>query len=487
MSLAPTGQLREARNQEIRIRLRDAADRECSISVRRGRNRNIQISLEGRELGERLQNLAQPYSVYTPGLAGVAREERYLSPGVVRRSVARGDANLVLRNVLFMLLQEDRKYDSFLDGMRELFGEIDFSVQFDNDTDEFIQTQVSFAEGPWLPLESSGTAVLQAAQILGYSALYSPPLVLLDEPDSHLHPNNQRALCRLLKRLVESQRFRLLVATHSRHVLDTLRTSSDILWMSRGESVDTTDSSLVAMLLELGALDSVDYFVDGQFKCVVLTEDADTRALEAVLWASGFEESETRVCSYAGCTKIEAATVLGQFVSTSANSVVVVVHRDSDYCSESDRSDYMTKIANCDLQPFMTRHSDIEGYYLSAEHLVAMCDGLSVSDAQRIIDEATTETRFLSLEAMINLRVAAASKARSATGRQPNPGVIATQCTAEYESDPAKFRRGKHVLGRVISRVQEHTGSNPHLLRPSEHIADTALRQIADTLWPSNP
>ena len=48
-------------------------------------------------------DLTNPFTIYAPGLAGIAKEERYQSPGVVRRIVARGDANLVLRNVLLML------------------------------------------------------------------------------------------------------------------------------------------------------------------------------------------------------------------------------------------------------------------------------------------------------------------------------------------------------------------------------------------------
>jgi hypothetical protein len=52
-------------------------------------------------------DLSRPFTVYAPGLAGIAKDERYMSPGVVRRIVARGDANLVLRNVLLMIRDEE--------------------------------------------------------------------------------------------------------------------------------------------------------------------------------------------------------------------------------------------------------------------------------------------------------------------------------------------------------------------------------------------
>lgn len=109
LSLAYGGNLIESAAQqiEISITLDDGAN--CFLTIKRGRNRNIQVALRGRTVGERLMDLRQPFTIYAPGLAGIAKEERYMSPGVVRRVVARGDANLVLRNVLLMLQAEDRR------------------------------------------------------------------------------------------------------------------------------------------------------------------------------------------------------------------------------------------------------------------------------------------------------------------------------------------------------------------------------------------
>lgn len=203
MSLARGGQLREDIGQGIRVDLTDTAGNTCGVVVRRGRNRNIKVELNGRALGERLQDLTQPFSVYTPGLAGVAREERFLSPGVVLRSVARGDANLVLRNVLQMLKTDPQRWQTFLQNVRVIFPDIQFTITFDESIDEFVSVKLRLDGETEVPLDAVGTAVLQSVQILGYLALYAPPLVLLGEPDSHLHPNNQRALCRLLQELAE--------------------------------------------------------------------------------------------------------------------------------------------------------------------------------------------------------------------------------------------------------------------------------------------
>lgn len=484
MSLATGGILAEHPNRQIEVLMRDTSGQQALVAVKRGRNRNIQVVLEGRSLGERLQNLASPFSVYTPGLAGVAREERYLSPGVVRRSVARGDANLVLRNVLLMLQRDQSKWAMFLQDMRELFPGIDFEISFVDDTDETIRSFVQFEGGPKLPLDAAGTAVLQAAQILGYSALYNPPLVLLDEPDSHLHPNNQRAICTLLRRLAIERHFRLVVATHSRHVLDALRGTSQVVWMSQGEQVTDVGETLTSRLLDLGALDSVDYFVDGQVKCVVVSEDSDLRPLSALLWSNGFIETDTRIASYNGCSKVEAATVLGQFISGNTNRVDVVVHRDRDYLSENDANEYCTQIENCDLYAFVTQMSDIEGYFINADHLAFLNPGITTEAVQAIIDEITRQTTEQSIERIVNIRLERAQRSRPQTGQQPNAGAIASQARADFNQNPSFLRRGKIVLGRVVAKIQQELGTNPRVFEASSHLIDPRLQAISAAIWP---
>lgn len=484
MSLARGGRLQEAAERRIEVVFRDTSGNLASISVRRGRNRNIQVAIEGRTLGDRLQDLSQPFSVYTPGVAGISREEQLLSPGVVRRSVARGDANLVLRNVLLMLHRNQAKWSQFLADMREVFPEINFDIRFQESTDETIGAFVQIGNGPWLPLDAAGTAVLQSTQILGYSALYNPPLVLLDEPDSHLHPNNQRALCGLLRRLAGSRGFRLLIATHSRHVLDALRTSSQVVWMANGGVAKETDATLTARLLDLGALDTVDYFADTETKCVVISEDTDTKPLETLLAASGFVEADTRIASYSGCSRVEAATVLGQFIDSNTNNVSVLVHRDRDYMSQLQVDAYKDNIERCGLSAFVTTGPDLENYYLNAEHLAALNPELSVEELEEIIAEARRETREISIKKIVNIRTERAFRERSQTGTPPDHGAIAIQASQDFDGSPEEFGHGKSVLGRVTARMQMRLGRNPRVIAPTAHLASPELRQIAAGIWP---
>lgn len=483
MSLAKGGRLEEAALRCIEVVLYDTAGNQSTVTVRRGRNRNVQVAIVGRTLGERLQDLTQPFSVYTPGLAGISREERFLSSGVVRRSVARGDANLVLRNVLLMLHRDEAKWNVFLSDMQVVFPQIAFDVSFHDSTDETIGTTVRIADGPVLPLDAAGTAVLQAAQILGYSALYNPPLVLLDEPDSHLHPNNQRALCQLLRQLAANRRFRLLISSHSRHVLDALRGSSEVVWMANGGIASGTDATLTARLLDLGALDTVDFFADRETKCVVITEDSDTAPLDALLNSSGFVEEDTRVASYSGCSRVDAATVLGQFIESNTNNVSVLVHRDRDFMDHAQAKDYTQCIERCGLRAFVTAGTDVEWYFLNPDHLAELNPGASAADISRIIAESIDETRDTSIAKMVNIRTERAFRDRARTGRAPDHGRIAVDAARDYDANPRSNCHGKTVLGVVAAKLQAYLGRNPRLFQPTPHLVCPELLAVAAQIW----
>lgn len=483
LALAAGGSLQEPHASRIEVTLTVEGGTFTTVSVRRGRNRNIAITLEGKTLGQELMDIEKPFSVYAPGLAGVPREERYLSAGVVRRIVARGDANLVLRNVLRMLHERDSAWEAFLDDMRSLFPGIEMEVVFNESLDEHIEARFKLPSGPWLPVDAAGTSILQASQILAYIHLFDPRILILDEPDSHLHPNNQRALCDLVYRLATERTLQVLISTHSRHVLDAMRGRGSIAWLSKGALVQQPDPGSTAMLLEIGALDSVDYFADGALKCVVATEDTDIAPLSALLWSSGFVQEDTGIAPYAGCTKADAAVVLGTFLGDRAENLHLVVHRDADYVGDDKVAKYEQRLGKADLHAFVTEFSDIEGYFLNAEHLAYLNPGIAVDRVEELMLEATNETKDASVKAIVNLRTQEAHVDRRDGGASPDYGGIAVAASAEYDANPAALRRGKVVLGTLIGKVQAELKQNPKVFAPSPYLSSARLAELAKAIW----
>lgn len=102
-SLGCGARLQTPKDNAISVNLILEDGRECRIEVRRGRNRNIAVNVSNVGVGKALSDLASPFSIFSPGLAGVTKTEQYVSDGVLLRTIARGDANIVLRNILYRL------------------------------------------------------------------------------------------------------------------------------------------------------------------------------------------------------------------------------------------------------------------------------------------------------------------------------------------------------------------------------------------------
>jgi len=510
LSLANGGQLQEAADSQIEIGITCSDGSKCVVTVRRGRNRNIAVVLQGKALGERLMDLGKPFTVYAPGLAGIAKEERYQSPGVVRRIVARGDANLVLRNVLLMLNEAEASefkimaerqslgkisaedlqrwkgpWHQFQEGMKKLFDGIEFEVKFDRARDEHIEVFFTRPGMPRLPIDAAGTSILQASQILAYIMLFRPSVLILDEPDSHLHPNNQRALCNLILDLASEYDFRALISTHSRHVLDAMRERSTVLWVDKGTKVAFDNISTASKLMDLGALDSMDYFVGGSIKCLFATEDSapdSIKALRSLLSVNGFRLPETDIRPYSGCSKIDSAKVLCGFLAEKAPKVAFVLHRDRDYMEEEAATKFESAIKSIGAHPFLTLHSDAEGYFIIADHLAHLNTGLTVARAQELIDQATNETKDKSLKAMTNIKVELAQRERKG-GKPPDIFEITNQIRIEYESDPVKWRRGKPVVNSLKQLIHKELGQTAVIIEPSPYLVVNELQAISQSIW----
>lgn len=343
------------------------------VRIYRGRNEgNVGCQRTGSpRLGQMVASREQLFSIYVPGLAGVSQFEQYHSESVVRRGVASGDANLYLRNVL-LLIQLKGKITTLALRMKSLFPKFEIWISFDSVNDIYIDVDVSTtgAAGRRCPLELAGTGVQQALQIFSYVTLFEPRLLLLDEPDSHLHPDNQGLLAAALQETVNTTSTQVIVSTHSRYLVDALHDDANFIWLKEGKVHEQgVGLSKLPILLELGALDSFDKLIAGAYDWVFLTEDRDRKMLEILLSANGFPLPRCLFYSYKTSANIEAAKLLTDFIHDSAPATRVVIHRDRDFMLQPEVDRIVASIEKCDAIPFITEGCDVESYFLRPEHL----------------------------------------------------------------------------------------------------------------------
>ena len=89
------GQLLEKPESAIEVSFVLGDGGKIDLTIRRGRNGNIHVNIENVPVARTLASLENPFTIYSPGLAGIAKSEEFISNGVLLRTIARGDANLV--------------------------------------------------------------------------------------------------------------------------------------------------------------------------------------------------------------------------------------------------------------------------------------------------------------------------------------------------------------------------------------------------------
>ena len=188
-----------------------------------------------------------------------------------------------------------------------LFPNFDITVAFNTEKDTTISVNV-FLNGRQTPLELVGTGVQQALQIFSYVCLFEPAMLLLDEPDSHLHPSNQYALAEAL-RIVASESSTIVIAsTHSKHLVDALHGDANFVWLKEGSVYQQgTSVERLPLLMDLGALDTFDKLGNGQIDFVVLTEDTKTHLLKKLMINCGFDPDRILIFSYKTSSALNSA------------------------------------------------------------------------------------------------------------------------------------------------------------------------------------
>lgn len=366
---------------------------EFRVEMYKARNHNnVGVDRSGTSLGfgQVISDPKKLFSVYVPGLAGVPHREEMSAYAAVFRKAASGDANLVFRNIIRLL--SDRKQLGALENLLEsvLKTPVSFLVHYNPDRDLYVDVRLatgeSIASKDHLPVDLWGTGILQITQIFAYVLLFKPALLLVDEPDSHLHPSRQKALGVALEKIAKDTKCKIIVSTHSRHLITGASDAVKVVWMKGGE-VETDDQrDLTALLMDLGALDQLDL----SSQVILCTEDEDPWALRLALRESGFSEEEVKIASFNGLGNKYTAEAFREMSEMMAASPRVIVHRDRDFLTEGELEEWSRIFHERGIEVFCPEMCDTEAYHATVEH-IATVTGLNAEAAKEIRSEIISE------------------------------------------------------------------------------------------------
>jgi hypothetical protein len=442
----------------------------------------VSVSSEGPDdLFRRLSDVQNLFSIYVPGLAGIPAREEYHSHGVVKNGIARGDANLFLRNVLLRIKQDATKWGRLQSMIASVFSESSVEVTFNEEQDSTIDARFKFGDLS-IPLDMAGTGVLQFLQIAAYTVNYEPALLLLDEPDSHLHPSNQRLIAQALVRIAEGTT-RVLIATHSRTMLDALqdRNVASFLWLEHGEVHKERDKGRLAMLLALGALDGAERVYHGNYRLVIFTEDTDKkhRYLRAILEANGFSHEDILIKSYNGSSEFNAASLLTEFIKDIRPGIEVLVHRDRDFMTDEELQTIEAKFEKSGVSLLIPDGSDIEARFASPEH-IAETTNLSFDDANALVDEVIKENAVAITRRYTNKRTEI--KTSFYKGHTKDCPSVDTLMPGDILLPHHAV--GKELFGWIANALEtRRLAQGSALVRPSKALEHNTLKRVAVRIY----
>lgn len=450
---------------------------EYRIEMYKARNHNnVGVDRSGTSagFGQVVSDPKKLFSVYVPGLAGVPHREEMSGYAAVFRKAASGDANLVFRNIIRLLAER-----SLLDELQRLLesvlkAPVSFRVEFDPDRDLYVDVRLATGEvasKDHLPVDLWGTGILQITQIFAYVLLFKPALLLVDEPDSHLHPSRQKALGVALERVAKEFECKVIVSTHSRHLITGASDSVKVVWMKDGKVESDNQKELTALLMDLGALDQLDL----SSRIILCTEDEDPWALRLALQEAGYSDNDVKIASFNGLNNVFAAEAFREMAELMVETPRVIIHRDRDFLTPSELSEWSRVFTERDIEVFCPALCDTEAYHVTVEH-IASVTGLSEGDAAAVRDQVITDW-------LPHFRKKHRDKRRAVNKTYLDGGAPRTDELWPDDADPAEeVLYGKLLLTQVekVLRERRHLSGNTLAGHPSARLVQELRAHLED-------
>lgn len=153
--------------------------------------------------------------VYVSGNVGIFPHEAYLTGALLSKQTAYGLVSQFMRNILNAICNEDPDRFARIAKILKRWLSIQLlPVRFDASRDVELRSEYQ-EQGISLDIVSAGSGTHQLLQIAAFLFYREGRLLLLDEPDSHLHYTLQGQLLSLLRELSSELGVQIVLATHS--------------------------------------------------------------------------------------------------------------------------------------------------------------------------------------------------------------------------------------------------------------------------------
>lgn len=319
-----------------------------------------------------------PTVAFIPGLVGVLVEEPFATAARRNALATQGRYSEIFRSSLLQLRDKDAsalaKINQWLSG---LFGVEVASIAFDIERDEFVTIRYR-QDGVEYDVVSSGSGLQQVIQVLTYLYLTKPSVLLIDEPDAHLHSKLQARLGELFKRVAADLNAQLFISTHSVDLVDTFSTDQVLVVDASKRTVGPIggNADLVGCLVEAGVVDVSSLSRLLASKRLVVIEDEDQTILKAIDKTLGSPLFSSKSSSYVlpakGVSNFRAVAELGRVLTNlSGTQFDIVFVQDRDGMPDFLVEPFSTSQAGAGVAVRLLSRHEIESFLLEPALIVA--------------------------------------------------------------------------------------------------------------------
>lgn len=387
---AEYGNFRETPQLDVQVDATSADGNTVTAAmwIKSARNEGLSVHVpSNNQFVAALRDRTKEFSSYIPGLAGIPLSEEKRTKLIVQRQAAAGDANTVLRNVLLLLegVQHDGKSGLKLveEFVSQVMGDLTLHVSFDEERKQTINATFQTAamkvadSKRTKPLELAGIGFLQVIQIFSYLVYFRPVILLVDEPDSHLHPTAQERLVRVLAEAAKSFDTQVLLTTHSPSVVRALPQDARVVWMKDGK-VQPNGNVTGRQMMGWGLLDK---------RILLLTEDTKLGMLQSLVAQWPDIERAVALWPLHGSGKLLDAAGCASLQSLLGDGMKMVLHRDRDFMMPAEADAFTKPYGDKGIAVWLTKHSDVESYWGEKDVMMAHF-GVEEADAQELLNLA---------------------------------------------------------------------------------------------------
>ncbi len=212
--------------------------------------------------------------IYIPPHSGIDIEEPPYDDRIISPTLARAQSGKILRNMVWMVSQDKTKWEILQGVIRSFFGyELDDLRVFEKIILRYRHCQ----GGPLFDLSNAASGFLQVLMV--YSALLykESSIVLIDEPDAHLHILLQGKMYQNLQLIAKQNNSQLIIATHSERMINATSEERIRVIGEKIHSVPDKRKVLDTLYLEnveiyLAHVEPGILYVEGQTDLLILQE-----------------------------------------------------------------------------------------------------------------------------------------------------------------------------------------------------------------------